>query len=111
MHVPRRGDVLEGYFKSAPLTRGQRRCAARDDCPRFTQRDLVHFIEEFNGQLQSANGPVSTVNHFPVQCSHFLVQEVLRAAQNDVFHANFAGVLSFRWAEGKVRILRSAIRR
>ena len=72
--------MLERNFKSAPLARSQGHRRPAQHPAGFPQNHLIQVVGEFHGDRQTLNGLLPGVHNFSIQCSDFLMQEILGAA-------------------------------
>ena len=88
LHIPGRRNVLEGDFEAPAFARRDRRSCRSDYRARLAQGDLVHVVEKFDGHFHAAERTPAGVDEIAGKGGDLLVQEILGAAQADVFKLN-----------------------
>jgi len=94
LHIPGRGDAVEGDVEFTLLRRTQRHGRGAENSTGFPQGDLVHLVGELNGEVEGDNRFRPGVHDGAAQNGDFLMKKILRAAQSDVFHMNVGEILN-----------------
>lgn len=84
--------MLERDFKGPAFSGSERRPSCCEPDARFAQHHLRKLIGEFHGELDVFEGAFACIDQFSVKRSHFLMQEVLGAAEREIFNLDFWGV-------------------
>lgn len=96
--------MLDSDLKGAALRGSERWSGTLQDRASLTKNDLMKLVRKFDGQFQPAERAVPAVDQVARESSDFLVQEIFRAAQGDIFNADIRCVRLFGVAESKTRL-------
>ena len=90
--------MFEGDFERSMLSGSQSGSANSKDRMGFAQGDLIRIVKELDGHFQSGQRASARVDCVGGKRGYFLMNEILRAAQSNVFDPDIRGVTSFRGA-------------